>query len=108
MVDPVDQAALDYWHGVEFFNIYDLDEQLEKARKHRPVHLLGPEQMIDGTWDSASVAPRLLYLLPFPATEATRIVAAQLSEPEAWQSQDSSATHDLSAAISSSIASLGV
>ncbi|ALS94569.1 hypothetical protein ADT26_14960 [Xanthomonas oryzae] len=83
MVDPVDQAALDYWHGVEFFNIYDLDEQLEKARKHRPVHLLGPEQMIDGTWDSASVAPRLLYLLPFPATEATRIVAAQLSEPEA-------------------------
>ncbi len=84
MVDPVDQAALDYWHGVEFFSTSTIStSSWKKARKHRPVHLLGPEQMIDGTWDSASVAPRLLYLLPFPATEATRIVAAQLSEPEA-------------------------
>ncbi|MCE4361910.1 AAA domain-containing protein [Xanthomonas hortorum] len=83
MADPFDQAALDYWHSVEFFNVYDLDEQLDKARKNRPVHMLGPEQMVDGTWQSASGAPRLLYLLPFCATEATRIVAAHLSDPEA-------------------------
>ncbi|MFA0923639.1 AAA domain-containing protein [Xanthomonas fragariae] len=81
MADPFDQAVLDYWHSVEFFNVYDLDEQLEEARKRGPVHLLGPEQMVDGTWQSASDAPRLLYLLPFRATEATRIVAAQLSGP---------------------------
>lgn len=78
-----DQAVLNYWHSVEFFNVYDLDKQLEKARRHRSVHLLGQQQMVDGTWHSASGAPRVLYLLPFAATQATRMVAAHLANAEA-------------------------
>lgn len=29
------EAVLDYWHSVEFFNSYDLDDQLEQARGRR-------------------------------------------------------------------------
>ncbi|TCV91635.1 hypothetical protein EC912_11065 [Luteibacter rhizovicinus] len=68
---------LDYWHSVEFFNAYDLDDQLEEARRSRhPTQLIDDERLVDGTWATFSQRPRTIYLLPFDVSHVTRVVEA--------------------------------
>lgn len=68
--------VLDYWHSVEFFNHYSLDEQLEKAHESRRNTVCLRRTLngsIDG-WQEACGRPGDLYLVPFDVTQATRMV----------------------------------
>ncbi len=74
MTDPLAQNVLDYWHCVEFFNQYDLDDQIKSARdgKHRE-YFISAVQLNQQEWDKDDGKARNLYLLPFDVSQITEL-----------------------------------
>ncbi|WP_347900942.1 AAA domain-containing protein [Pseudomonas purpurea] len=78
---PTDRV-LNFWHSVEFFNAYNLDQPLEKARRSRSVELLDERSLSNGTWDTYVARRRVLYLLPFEAAHATGLIEQYVDGPQ--------------------------
>ncbi len=75
------EAVLDYWHCVEFFNSYDLDDQLEQSRRRRQDTIcVRADATARATWDDAIGQPGELYLVPFDVSLATRLIDAHVAE----------------------------
>lgn len=76
MTTGITPRILDYWHSVEFFNHYSLDDPLEEAResKRKTVCLRAPDGASAQGWDEVSGCAGELYLVPFDAAQATLIV----------------------------------
>lgn len=75
------EAVLDYWHSVEFFNSYDLDDQLEQARRRRQDTIcIHADETARECWDAAIGQPGELYLVPFDVSLATRLIEAHVAE----------------------------
>ncbi|KVN26402.1 hypothetical protein WT11_32365 [Burkholderia stagnalis] len=68
-------AVLDYWHSVEFFNSYDLDDQLERARDRRQTTIcVRADATARDSWEPAVGQAGDLYLVPFDVSIATRAI----------------------------------
>lgn len=78
---PTDRV-LNFWHSVEFFNSYNLDQPLETARRLRSVELLDERSLSNGTWDTYAAHRRVLYLLPFEAAHATEVIEQYVDGPQ--------------------------
>lgn len=73
---------LDYWHSVEFFNSYRLDDQLEEARDSNRKTICirrSTSGSLEG-WDQIAGCSGDLYLLPFDVVQATAEVERFLAE----------------------------
>lgn len=68
--------VLDYWHSVEFFNSYSLDDQLEEAREssRKTVCVRTTATGSIHGWDEVSGCSGELYLVPFDVAQATSLV----------------------------------
>ncbi|MFJ3115100.1 DEAD/DEAH box helicase [Pseudomonas protegens] len=75
------EQVLDFWHSVEFFNAYDLDQPLDAARKSRSVERLTETWLASGLWDKYLGHRRVLYLLPFDVTHVTRMIEDYVDSP---------------------------
>ncbi|KVC64306.1 hypothetical protein WI72_07620 [Burkholderia ubonensis] len=68
-------AVLDYWHSVEFFNSYDLDDQLDHARDRRQTTIcVHADSTACDSWEAAVGQAGDLYLVPFDVSIATRLI----------------------------------
>ncbi|VCU72433.1 Viral (Superfamily 1) RNA helicase [Pigmentiphaga humi] len=67
---------LDYWHSVEFFNSYSLDDQLEEAREsnRKTVCIRTAAAGSSHGWDEVSGHAGELYLVPFDVAQAASVV----------------------------------
>ncbi|WP_181321977.1 DEAD/DEAH box helicase [Trinickia symbiotica] len=67
---------LDYWHSVEFFNSYSLDDQLDEARdaNRKTVCVRSTSTGSIHGWDEVSGQSGELYLVPFDVVQATSVV----------------------------------
>lgn len=75
------EAVLDYWHSVEFFNSYDLDDQLEQARGRRQNTIcVRADATARESWEAAAGRAGALYLVPFDVSLATRLIEAHVAE----------------------------
>lgn len=75
------ERVLDFWHSVEFFNAYDLDKVLEKSRASRSVERVSKRSLADGVWEQYLDRRRVLYLLPFDVSHATRLIEKYVDGP---------------------------
>lgn len=76
-------SVLDFWHSIEFFNSYDLDNSLDEARASRSVELVSAATLAEGMWEKQLERRRVLYLLPFDVSHVTLLIEQYVQGPEA-------------------------
>ncbi|MGY4817902.1 DEAD/DEAH box helicase [Pseudomonas chlororaphis subsp. piscium] len=75
------EPVLDFWHSVEFFNSYDLDNALDNSRRSRSVELVCEDSLAEGLWEKYLLRRRVLYLLPFDVAHVSRIIEDYVDSP---------------------------
>lgn len=74
MTNQKTSRVLDYWHSVEFFNSYSLDDQIAEAEEFgRKTVFLRATTTADG-WSEMSGRAGDVYLVPFDVALATSVV----------------------------------
>lgn len=76
-------SVLDFWHSIEFFNAYDLDNSLDEARASRSVELVSEATLAEGMWERQLDRRRVLYLLPFDVSHVTSLIEKYVEGPVA-------------------------
>lgn len=75
--------ALCYWHSLEFFNNFDLEGTVKRARDSgRPEYYLSRGADEDKHWDQFSDRRRNVYLAIFDVGQATKLVTDYVSGTE--------------------------
>ncbi|MET0322632.1 MAG: hypothetical protein ABW069_18060, partial [Duganella sp.] len=82
MTDQLAQNVLDYWHCIEFFNHYDLDDQIESAQDDKRSRFFVSASHPDvAPWSRYDGQPRDVYLLPFDVAQVSALLLEHHGSP---------------------------
>lgn len=80
MTAPLAQKVLDYWHSVEFFNHYDLDDVIKEARANeRREFFISSDKLDEPEWLRHENKARIVYLLPFDVGQITEMAISRVA-----------------------------
>lgn len=89
MTDQLAQNVLDYWHCVEFFNHYDLDDQIKTVRDdQRPEFFIAASRPDAAPWPRYDGRPRDVYLLPFDVSQISALLLEHHASPTELAQRD--------------------
>lgn len=82
MTDPLPQQVLDYWHSIEFFNHYDLDQQIRDARSGEHAEFfIADDGLASEEWHRYQGKRRNVYLLPFDVRQVVELASSRSQAP---------------------------
>lgn len=80
MTESLAQKVLEYWHSVEFFNHYNLDDVIKNTRAdERREFFISHDQMNEAEWAKHEDTVRYAYLLPFDVSQITDLATSRVA-----------------------------